>query len=193
MIRLYPNEEFREIEIDYPLQNRYAVSNRGRLMSFTESLEYGKLLNGGMSSGYKTFRYNVKNKKGKIASKTLFVYRLVAELFLSKRSEEDLHVIHLDYSRDNDNVPNLKWATQSEKLEHRKKNPNVINIGAKVREYKLKADGRKLTSTKVMHLKKILNDPDRKTRVKILAKQFGISEMQVGRIKSGENWGHIKV
>jgi hypothetical protein len=193
MIRLYPNEEFREIEIDYPLQNRYAVSNRGRLMSFTESLEYGKLLNGGMSSGYKTFRYNVKNKKGKIASKTLFVYRLVAELFLSKRSEEDLHVIHLDYSRDNDNISNLKWATRSEKLEHRKKNPNVINIGAKVREYKLKADGRKLTSTKVMHLKKILNDPDRKTRVKILAKQFGISEMQVGRIKSGENWGHIKV
>ena len=27
----------------------------------------------------------------------------------------------------------------------------------------------------------------------MLAKQFGISEMQVSRIKSGENWSHIKV
>ncbi len=26
----------------------------------------------------------------------------------------------------------------------------------------------------------------------MLAKQFGISEMQVWRIKSGENWGHVE-
>jgi hypothetical protein len=36
-------------------------------------------------------------------------------------------------------------------------------------------------------------DPNRKTRLKLIAKQFGISEMQLYRIKSGENWGHIKV
>jgi len=27
----------------------------------------------------------------------------------------------------------------------------------------------------------------------MIAKQFGISTMQVWRIKSGENWGHVKV
>ena len=68
-----------------------------------------------------------------------------------------------------------------------------MNLGAKVREIKLKTDGPKLTITRVKHLKKILNDPERKTRLKILAKQLGISEMQVSRIKRGENWGHIKV
>ena len=193
MIRYYPNEEFREIEIDYPLQNRYAVSNKGRLMGFKDSFEDGKLLNGSNSSGYKTFRYNMKNSKGKTVNKTFFIYRLVAELFLTKRSDEDLHVIHLDFSRDNDDFRNLKWATLKEKLEHRRKNPKVINLVAKIREAKLKSDGRKLTVTKVMHLKKILNDPNRKTRIKMLAKQFGISEMQISRIKSGENWGHIKV
>jgi len=193
MIRFYPNEEFREVEIDYPLQNRYAVSNKGRLMSFKESFNDGRLLNGGNSSGYKTLRYKIKNKKGKKVSKTLFVYRLVAQLFLTKRSEEDLHVIHLDFSRDNDDVRNLRWATLSEKLEHRKKNPKVINMVEKVRQTKLKSDGRKLTQTKVIHLKKLLSDPNRKTRNKMLAKQFGISEMQVSRIKSGENWGHIKI
>jgi hypothetical protein len=63
----------------------------------------------------------------------------------------------------------------------------------KLIEYNIKADGPKLTETKVMRLKKILLDPNRKTRMKILAKQFGVSEMQLYRIKSGENWGHIKV
>jgi hypothetical protein len=29
--------------------------------------------------------------------------------------------------------------------------------------------------------------------LKMLAKQFGISEMQLYRIKSGENWGHVKI
>ena len=28
MIRFYPNEEFREIEINYPLQKHYAISNK---------------------------------------------------------------------------------------------------------------------------------------------------------------------
>jgi hypothetical protein len=27
----------------------------------------------------------------------------------------------------------------------------------------------------------------------MIAKQFGVSEMQISRIKSGENWSHIKV
>ena len=76
---------------------------------------------------------------------------------------------------------------------HIKKSPHVINSKKKLIEHNLKADGRKLTSTKVIHLKKLLNDPNRKTRIKMLAKQFGISEMQVHRIKSGENWSHIVV
>ena len=51
----------------------------------------------------------------------------------------------------------------------------------------------KLTETQVIRLKKKLFDPNRRTRLKILAKQFGVSEMQLHRIKTGENWGHIKV
>lgn len=192
MIRLYPNEEFREIEIAYPLQKRYAVSNRGRLISFKNTIQDGNLLKGGASSGFRTLRYK-EQKNGKVVDKAILIYRLVAELFIPRPSEQHVNVLHLDFSRDNDIVSNLKWATPQEVQEHRKINPNVQNIGAKVREYRLKADGQKLTTTKVMHLKKILNDPNRKTRMKILAKQFGVSEMQISRIKSGENWGHIKV
>jgi hypothetical protein len=44
-----------------------------------------------------------------------------------------------------------------------------------------------------MRLKRKIFDPKRKSRLKIIAKQFGISEMQLYRIKSGENWGHVKI
>jgi hypothetical protein len=192
MIRFYPGEKFRQVEIDYPLKNKYAVSDRGRLISYTEKFEDGRLLKGHDSDGYKTLRYVMRNN-GKAASKNLFVFRLIADLFIPKTSEDQCHVLHLDHSRSNDNVSNLKWATYAEMMEHRKTSPHVIRSKRQLQEHNRKSDGRKLTITKVIHLKKLLQDPNRKTRLKMLAKQFGISEMQVSRIKNGENWGRIKV
>lgn len=192
MLRFYPNEVFREIEKDVPLKFRYAVSNRGRLINFTSDFRDGNVLKGSMSDGYKTFRYQ-RSENGKPIRKTFFIYKLVAELFIPKTSEEQLYVLHLDYVRDNDSVSNLKWATYEEMMEHRKRSPHVIKAMQKLLEFNLKADGRKLTVTKVIHLKKLLNKPNQNTRIKMLAKHFGISEMQVSRIKRGENWSHIKV
>ena len=192
MIRFYPNEVFREVEIDYPLQLRYAISNRGRLISFTHDFKDGTVLKGGVADGSRTLRYKMR-KEGKLYNKSLYIYKLVAELFIPKTSEDQLYVIHLDYSRDNDVVSNLKWVNYEEKMVHYRKSPAVIKSKLKLIEHNIKSDGRKLTSTDVIRLKKILNKPNRRTRIKILAKQFGISEMQVHRIKTGENWGHIKV
>jgi hypothetical protein len=102
-------------------------------------------------------------------------------------------VLHLDYVRDNDSLRNLKWATREEFLEHNRKSPHVIQARKNLLEHNIKSDGRKLTVTKVMRIKKMLQNPNRKTRIKMIAKQFGVSEMQIFRIKSGENWGHIVV
>jgi uncharacterized protein YjcR len=38
--------------------------------------------------------------------------------------------------------------------------------------------------------RKLLNG---KTRLKMIAKQFGVSDMQIHRIKTGENWSHVKI
>jgi hypothetical protein len=192
MVRLYPGERFEELAIDYPLKFRYAVSNRGRLLSFTERFEGGQLLKGGDSRGRKTFKYNTF-ENGKRGSRVFFVYKLVAQHFLPKPSDAHQYVLHLNYKLDNDHVTNLRWATYEEQQAHLKKNPNVIRSKRMLIEHNLHADGRKLTVTKVIHLKKLLQDPKRKTRLKMLAKQFGISEMQVCRIKSGENWGWVVV
>ncbi len=192
MIRLYPQEVFKQVTIDYPLKLKYAVSNRGRLASYSDKIENGNILIGGKADGYRTLRY-VMREDGKIRSKTLFMFRLIAEFFIPKTSEDQKYVLHLDYVRDNDHLNNLKWATYDEMLAHGRKSPHVLEARRKLLELNIKSDGRKMTVTKVIYLKKLLKDPNRKTRLKMLAKQFGISEMQVSRIKSGENWGHIKV
>ena len=192
MFRVYPSEIFREVEIGYTLKFKYAVSNRGRFASFSDKIENGRLLKGGNADGYKIFRFRV-TIDGKITDKHLFIYKLVAQSFIPKTSEDQKYVLHLDYVRDNDNIANLKWATRPEMIAHSNKSPNVILQRKKLLEHNIKSDGRKLTVTRVMHLKKLLQDPNRKTRIKMLAKQFGISEVQVRNIEKGNHWGHVKV
>lgn len=187
MLRFLSSETFREIPVGTATKMRYAISNHGRLISFTENFNDGRELKGGLADGYRTFshRLSLENKKRKY----IFLYKLIAEYFIPKTSDDQTFVLHLDYKRDNDNVSNLAWATREEMLEHSRKSPHVIAA----RKTRQRGDGRKLTTTQVMRLKKQLLDPERKTRLKILAKQFGVSEMQLQRIKTGENWGHIKV
>jgi DNA-binding Xre family transcriptional regulator len=43
----------------------------------------------------------------------------------------------------------------------------------------------------VKSIKKVLTDKNRKITIKKLAEKYGVSEMTMYRIKSGENWGRI--
>ena len=196
MLRLYPGEIFKEIELEKGLQLRYAISNYGRFLSFTDKIENGRLVKGTKQDGYRIWRYTIRDENNKLRYKYCFFYKLVAEYFIPKTSDEQVYVLHLNHTRAGDHVDNLRWATRAEMLEHNKKSPHVIKARkkqlAEIKE-KRKHQGNKLTSTQVILLKKLLFDPNRKTRLKIIARQFGITEMQLHRIKTGENWGHIKV
>jgi len=196
MLRFYPGEVFKEITLEGTLQFRYAISNCGRLASFTNEVSEGRLVKGSKQDGYRIWRYKIRDSDNKIRYKYHFLYKLVAEYFIPKTSDEQVYVLHLNYNRAYDYVDNLKWATRAEMLAHGKKSPYVIEARKKqladLKEKRLQK-GNKLTSTQVMLLKKRLLDPNRKTRLKMLARQFGVTEMQLHRIKSGENWGHIKV
>jgi hypothetical protein len=192
MIRIYPNEEFKEVSLGSPTRMRYAVSNRGRLASFTDRIQDGNILKGGNSDGYVTLRYFEKiGDKSK--SRLKFVYKLVAEYFIPKTSEDQMHVLHLDFSRNNDDIKNLRWATYAEKMVHYKKSPNVIRAKQDLLEHNIKSDGRKLSVTTVIRIKKMLKNPKGNTRNSMIAKQFGISATHLKRIETGENWGHIIV
>lgn len=196
MIRLFPNEIFKDLNLDSRLSKKYAISNFGRLISYTTTFSEGDELKGSMAEGFRIFR--VKDFDSEKRREIGFQFsRLVAKNFIPNDDEVNKKfVIHLDHNKLNDRVENLRWATQKEVTEHNKKNPLVITGRAKTIEHNIKADGRKLTSTQVIRIKKMLqrleNEED-KTRLTMIAKQFNITTQQLRRIKSGENWSHIKI
>lgn len=182
-------EEWKEIlfkENDQP-NKRYAVSSHGRVLAFTDSIDEGRVLKGGIIGGYPSMKIRI-NKK----DKTFYIHKLVGEYFLASDEEDCDRLIHLDYDKRNNHHSNLKWVTKEEALEHQRENPAVIEAKKKQAQY-LPEKGHKLTTMDVMRIKKKIWDPNRKTRLRLIAKQFGISEMQLYRIKSGENWSHVRV
>ncbi len=160
---------------------KYEISNYGRLKSFKQFPDKGMIVNPHPFNGYP--RVVLKQKSGKRTAR--YMHKLVAELFIEKESEDQKYVIHLDYDKMNNHVNNLKWATKREKEIHQFNNPLYKD------EFR-ELSSSKLTVAKVKLIKRKLNDPKRKTRMKMIAKQFGISEMQLYRIKSGENWARVK-
>ena len=160
---------------------RYEVSNFGRLRSFQNN-EKGEIIKGSVIQGYKSL--NIRLPKGKSFNR--YVHKLIAETFVEKPSIDHKFVIHLDFDKQSNHYENLKWATKDEMVAHNKLNPAVINkpIPKRTKNYKL-------TETKVRMIKKMLQHDN--TRLKMIAKQFGITHTQLNRIRSGENWGYVKI
>ncbi|WP_275315632.1 HNH endonuclease [Tenacibaculum bernardetii] len=180
MIRSYRNERWKEIVFDNKIseKEKFKISNYGRIINCKKEEEF--LVNEYFINGYQNLPLK-QRVNGKNTSR--YVHKLVAECFLP-RKEDELYVIHLNYDKKDNRIENLKWATKREKEVHQYTNPEYVNKVHKPRTAKL-------TETRVKLLKRKLNDPNRKTRLKMIAKQFGVSEMQLHRIKTGENWGYV--
>lgn len=188
MMKSLKNEEWKELRMPKDaLRYKYAVSNLGRIASFSDKIIDGKILNGTAIGGYPTL-----NVKPFGENKTFYIHKLVAELFLKKANTKQQYVIHKDYDKSNNNAKNLKWVTKEEMEEHQQSSPLVI----KARKARLKQPiykGHKLTAPVVKQIKKKIFSSSRRQSFKAIAEQFQISEMQLYRIKSGENWGHVNV
>ena len=189
MFRARTGEEWRTLSFDkgHSPNKNYAVSNHGRIAAYSQDLSDGKLLKGGIIGGYPSLKIRISGR-----DKTHYVHKLVGEYFVEGQSSECDRLIHCDYDKRNNHMDNLKWVDKETYLQHQRENPAVIRAKKKQAEF-LPDIGPKLTSTDVMRIKKKIWDPDRKTRLRMIAKQFGISEMQLYRIKSGENWSHVRV
>lgn len=180
MIRNYWNEKWKNVEFDEKISDneKFKISNYGRLINCKDEQEF--IVKAYFINGYQNLPLKQK-VNGKSTSR--YVHKLVAEHFLEKN--DGICVIHLNYDKKDNRVVNLKWATKREKEIHQFSNPQYKN---RVRKTPYNA---KLTETHVKLLKRKINDPNRRTRLKMIAKQFGISEMQLYRIKIGENWGYV--
>lgn len=160
---------------------RYAITNFGRIIAFWGTHDNGYFLKYSYIKDYPGIQLR---KDGE--SKGFLVHRLVAQYFCEKPSAAHRFVIHLDHKKENNYYRNLKWVTQAEKHVHMVKDPAYLQSKAQY-----SGRGQKLTVDRVKLIKRKLAEG--KTRMKIIAKQFGISEMQLYRIKSGKNWGHVKI
>lgn len=189
MFRARTGEEWTTLTFDksHSPNKNYAISNFGRIAAFTDDLFQGRLLKGGIIGGYPSLKIRIQGR-----DKTHYVHKLVGEYFVEGQSEKCDRLIHLDYDKRNNHFGNLKWVDKETYLAHQRENPAVIEAKKKQAEF-LPEVGHKLTTTDVMRIKKKIWDPGRKTRLRMIAKQFGISEMQLYRIKSGENWSHVRV
>ena len=192
MVNILVGESFKNVEIIGEHKYNYAISNYGRLIRYSEKFEDGEQLKGSDINGYRVFRYKTFNN-GRIKNHSKMFSRMVAENFLPPPNEDQTYLLHKDYIKHNCQATNLMWANKDEFTNHFMNSPLYDEGMRKSQATRRKMDGNKLSTTQVMRIKKILADPNRKTRLKIIAKQFGISEMQLYRIKSGENWGHIKI
>jgi hypothetical protein len=160
-------------------EDLYMISNYGRVKSFCGNSK-GKLLKQSDTKGFKTVCIRVNGKR-----KTVLVHKLTAESFVQKASDHDM-VVHLDWNKGNNYFKNLKWVNRDEGYariltrlhERNRNNPR-----------KRKVTNSKLAIKDIEVLKSML---ERGVKQKVIAQLFCISEMQVSRIKRGENWGQVK-
>ncbi len=132
-----------------------------------------------------------KTDKKRTVHVHVLVHRAVAELFLEK-TEKDEVVIHKDFVKDHNHVDNLEWVSREESFNRYSQNPYYLS--GKYKEQFQNLDRRtprnqKLKKEEVLYIKEKLAQG--KT-LKELAKKFGVSDMQIHRIKTGENWSSVK-
>jgi hypothetical protein len=166
------------------LRNYYAVSSAGRICSYKEDVfKDGKLLNGSLTTGYRTLNLHRPGHKG-----TLYIHRELARLFLKRPSPKYRFVIHKNYNKLDNSIKNLAWATLDEMIQHQQYIPEKI---AYKKKQATREVGLKLTAAQVRKIKEQLNNKNRRTTIKQLADKYDVSEMTMYRIKSGENWGRV--
>jgi hypothetical protein len=182
MIRSLWKEEWKDVKFDEKISDvkKFKISNYGRVLYMKDDKEF--LRKKSFINGYETISVKqlVNNKHT-----SRYVHKLVAQHFLEKENEEQVFVLHINYDKTDNTLGNLKWATKREKELHQFKNPVFIE------SKKNKKTNYKLTEGKVKIIKKHLKN--KRTRITMIAKRFGVSDMQIHRIKTGENWGHVEI
>jgi hypothetical protein len=167
------------------MRKKYAISSHGRAASYDTNIHAdGKLLEGSLTSGYKTLNLHINGSNG-----TIYFHREVAKIFNKKKSVRDKFVIHLNHNKKDNHTKNLKWASQKEVSIHQQKSPQKI---AYKKIQNSRTQGLKLSANQVKAIKATLANPRRKLTYKQIAEKYKVSEMTIYRIRSGENWSRVK-
>ncbi|NJM16827.1 MAG: hypothetical protein HC896_16955 [Bacteroidales bacterium] len=161
--------------------NLYHISNYGRVKSFVYDKNEGQLMKFSEIKGFKQVHMTIDKVRSRF-----YVHKLVAQIWIPQPSDEHIYVTHLDSNKTNNHVSNLEWHTKETlKAKHRELQKRKHNNSKRHR-----AVNSRLKEEDVILLKSMLQRGVVQAKI---AKMFCISEMQVTRIKRGENWGHVQL
>ena len=178
-LKVLQDEEWRVVPNS---DEKYWVSNYGRVKSYMIKKTDGELLKQSIIKNFRFVNLTFNSKH-----RTVYVHKLVASVWLDKPTDQHTIVTHLDRNLKNNQVSNLKWITLAES--------NSLNATDFKQKYSGKRHPRERHNTKlkeqdIIQLKIMLSRGLSQAKI---AKMFCISEMQVTRIKRGENWGDVKI
>ncbi len=179
-------EDEKWVKIDYSdvhPDEKFEISNYGRIKSYRTSRKGGKIINGSFLTGYNILVVKLNTDK----KRTYFVHKIVADYFADKGSKDYTYVVHKDYDRSNNYYENLAWTDKDGMYEHRKADPDY---------HQKKIKNSKLTEDAVRKLKIRLRDGNKDGKRLVymhVAKEFGITLTQLKRIEKGENWTHVTI
>lgn len=138
-------------------------------------------------------KHNQRIDKKRCINVAILNHKAVAELFLEKPEDKDKKfIIHKDFDKLNNSSENLSWASREELNERVNKHPKNIlkKFQQQFMDHKPNVRATKLSENEVLRIKLRLKKGD---SLRKLAQQFGVSDMQIHRIKTGENWSHVKL
>ena len=174
-------EQWKRIQSsDWPQEIHIEISNFDRIKSF-KSNPSGKIIRGSFIQAYRSLNMRYQGN-----SINRYVHKMVAELFIPRTNPEASFVIHLDFNKVNNQVDNLAWVTRDGLTAHNVHNPAILH-----KKMPLRTKNYKLSHAQVVLIKQMLRTG--KNRIKMIAKQFGITSTQVNRIKNGINWKQVQL
>jgi len=183
-VQTFWNEKWAKIDTISPTnQFDYYISNYGKIKSVNKINSNERLLKGSKlpRGGYRVLNIRLKGNN----QQSIYIHKFVGEHFVPKGDDKREFVVHLDEDKGNNHWQNLKWMTRGEltkwQIDHGIFNP----------ENKKRGSNTKLTETRVKMIKKWLNDG--KTKKKVIAKKFGITEVHLKRIEKGQYWGYVEL
>jgi DNA-binding XRE family transcriptional regulator len=180
-VKSFWNEKWRKVTFKHDtISCNYYISNYGRIKSVKLTTKVEKFIKGSIDNrGYRVLNVNLQD--GNFGY--VYIHKFVAKKFLKKARKAQTYVLHIDFDNLNNHWENLVYATKEEWVAHYTGNPN--------RKKYVRVNHHKLNETDVKKIKRLLARG--KMKKKTIAKKFNVSQTQIRRIETGENWAHVSI
>ena len=162
----------------------YHFSDYGRLKSVDKETEKERLLKGSNTvQGFLQINLRFRGEDRPFR-KGFYVHKLIANEWVKKESEDQTFAIHFDRNKKNNYYKNLKWMSLQEMTDFQ------TEAGLFLTKNRKRNANYKMNSSTIKLIRKKLKEG--KTKKKIIAKQFGISDTQIKAIMKGDAWAWVE-